>query len=111
MTLRVIACAALLAAAAPPLPAFAADQPAAAPSSRHAGDPEYATRRICRVTGQLGTRLGNTRVCKTRAEWDAFARDQRNSVEGFQRFTPGCAMGSNAPGQGNMPIVCGSEGF
>lgn len=103
MMSRAFACAAALAAA--PLSAFA--QPAAAPTGRHAGDPEYATRRICRVTAQLGTRLMNRRVCKTRAEWEDFRRDQRNMVEAFQAFTPGCMTGSNVPGQDNQPIVCG----
>lgn len=107
MILRAMASAAILAAAAlAPLPAAAADT---TPRSRHAVDPEYSTRVICRVSPSNGSRLGTTRTCKTRAEWDQFARDQRNSVERFQAFTPGCAMGSNVPGQGNMPVVCGSE--
>ena len=106
MTLRALAAAAILAsAAAAPLPAAAQT---AAQNARHAADPEYATRRICRVTGRIGTRLGNTRVCKTRAEWDDFRRDQRNMVEAFQAFTPACMTGSNVPGQGNSPVVCGN---
>jgi hypothetical protein len=104
MTLRALAAAAILAStAAAPLSAAAQT---AVQNARHTGDPDYATRRICRVTGTIGTRLGRNRVCKTRAEWDEFRRDQRNMVEAFQAFTPACMTGSNAPG--GSAVVCGN---
>ena len=39
---------------------------------------------ICRVTGELGSRLQRSRVCKTRAEWEQLRREQRNSLDRAQ---------------------------
>lgn len=40
--------------------------------------------RICRVQGQVGSRLGARRVCKTRAEWEDLDRSSRNAVRDVQ---------------------------
>lgn len=39
---------------------------------------------ICRVTGETGSRLQRSRVCKTRAEWDQLRREQRNTLDRAQ---------------------------
>jgi len=40
--------------------------------------------RICRVTGETGTRLGRTRTCKSQGEWDQDRLDQRNTLDRAQ---------------------------
>jgi hypothetical protein len=40
--------------------------------------------RICRVTGETGSRLQRNRICKTRAEWDQLQREQRNTLDRAQ---------------------------
>lgn len=40
--------------------------------------------RICKIGGETGTRLGRTRTCKTRAEWDDERLDQRNTLDRAQ---------------------------
>lgn len=104
MSPRALVSAAILAAVSfSPLPAAA--EPVAR-SARSVTDSDYSTRRICRVTPVIGTRLGGARICKTRAEWDDYARDQRSNLERIQAFTPACAVGSNMPGQAS--VVCGN---
>ena len=39
---------------------------------------------VCRVTGETGSRLQRSRICKTRAEWDELRREQRNSIDRAQ---------------------------
>ena len=95
MTMRALVIASLLATAA-----AAAAQTSVGPSSVR--DPDYATRKICRVSPANGSRLGGTRTCRTRAQWDEFARDSRNIVEHIQRVSPPCLMGPNAPGQAHL---------
>jgi hypothetical protein len=36
---------------------------------------------ICRNQRETGSMLARTRVCKTRAEWDADRRDNRQSID------------------------------
>ncbi|HTU09315.1 MAG TPA: hypothetical protein VMG08_00335 [Allosphingosinicella sp.] len=45
---------------------------------------EDPNERICRVTGELGSRLQRTRTCKTRAEWAEMRRETRNSIDRSQ---------------------------
>lgn len=40
---------------------------------------------VCRNERQIGTRLGSTRVCRTRAEWEEYRRNTRRSVEKAQQ--------------------------
>ncbi len=40
--------------------------------------------RICKADGETGSRLGRTRTCKTRAEWDAQRQDQRATLDRAQ---------------------------
>lgn len=58
----------------------------AAPSSSGssggaAADPNQM---ICRTQRETGSMLGRTRVCKTRAEWDAQRREIRQNVDRAQ---------------------------
>ena len=39
---------------------------------------------VCRVTGETGSRLQRSRICKTRAEWDELRREQRNTIDRAQ---------------------------
>ena len=39
---------------------------------------------ICRVTGETGSRLQRSRICKTRAQWDELRREQRNTLDRAQ---------------------------
>ena len=38
-------------------------------------------KKISRVQGTTGSRLGAKRICKTQAEWDEIAANARNDVE------------------------------
>ena len=102
MTVRALASATFLAAAS----VAAQAQPAApTPASTAATGPEDVnSRRICRVTPTIGSRLGGTRTCKTRAEWDEYAREMRTTVQRIQGQGAGCMMGPNQPGSAHL--VC-----
>jgi hypothetical protein len=43
---------------------------------------------ICRSQRETGSMLARTRVCKTRAEWDAERRDNRQSLDRSQTNRP-----------------------
>lgn len=55
--------------------------PAAAAAQAPAGS---ADDMVCRVTGETGSRLQRSRICKTRAEWEELRREQRNSIDRAQ---------------------------
>jgi hypothetical protein len=95
---RALVAAALVAASA----SFPAD---AQQQSRKSSD--YGTKKICKVEGQVGSRLGGKRSCKTRAEWDQIARESRLVAERIQSSTSACLVGSNHP---NAPshVNCGN---
>jgi len=61
-----------------------------------AGDPNE---RICRVIGELGSRLQRTRTCKTRAEWAEMRRETRHAIDRSQtrqvNLTADGAVGGN----------------
>jgi len=60
----------------------ASAQPSSSSSATGAGaaapDPNAM---ICRNQRETGSMLARTRVCKTRAEWDADRRDNRQSID------------------------------
>ena len=100
MNLRPTMLAALLTATA-----FAADSQPAAQAAP--GGTPASERRICRVTPTIGTRLGGTRTCRTKAEWDAADRENREAVNRYQRTPSACMMGPNDPRLGGGPhLVC-----
>lgn len=57
--------------------------PAAAAAQGSQNDPNE---RICRVTGETGSRLARNRICKTRAEWEELRREQRNTLDRAQTY-------------------------
>ena len=50
------------------------------------GDPDKI---VCVRQTRIGSRLDTRRVCRTRAEWDELAAEERNVVDRAQRFQ-GC---------------------
>lgn len=66
---------------------FGANAAAQAPSSGSTRDDagSYDPRQIvCRSIGETGSRLSRTRVCLTRAQWDAQRRETRQDVDRAQ---------------------------
>jgi hypothetical protein len=64
--------------------------PAAALAQTPPPAPERAQgERICRTTGELGSRLNRSRSCRTRAEWEESRRENRSTIDRAQRqFNP-----------------------
>jgi hypothetical protein len=57
-----------------------AASPTAAPAAtllKHGYDPNTL---ICKSTDEIGTRLGRTKVCMTRAQWDQQSRDAQDDL-------------------------------
>jgi len=53
---------------------------APAPSAtKPAVDPE---KKICKTIKEVGTRLGGTRECKTKEEWERIASEQQGKAQG-----------------------------
>jgi hypothetical protein len=69
----------LMLAAATAIPAFA-DPPTPAPAT--GGDPNEI---ICRTMTVIGSRLGRTRQCATRAEWTRLQSAERESTRNALR--------------------------
>ncbi|MBV9882633.1 MAG: hypothetical protein JO276_06455 [Sphingomonadaceae bacterium] len=104
MNVRLFLTAAVLAAAPIVLPVAANAQSSAATRS---STEDINSRRICRVTPTIGSRLGGTRTCRTKAEWDAADRENRDAVNRYQRTTSACMMGPNDPTTPGGPhLVC-----
>lgn len=76
---------AILVAAAVSLPALAQQQP------RPPSNTNDSTRRICRISQQIGTRLGEVRTCRTKAEWEQFTRESGQVVDRMQRAAAACS--------------------
>jgi hypothetical protein len=87
-----------LLAAAVSLPASAQQQP------RPPSDTDESTRKTCRITQQIGTRLGAVRTYRTKSEWAEADIERRRTMDRIQRVTAPCLMGPNAPGQ--QHLVC-----
>lgn len=77
--LKFVALAALLAIGAAPAIAQA---PSAGTAPAKAQDPD---KKICQRVEETGSRLGDKRICKTRAEWAAERQESRNELERAQR--------------------------
>ena len=58
--------------------AVQATEPTAAQSA------DDANKVTCRVTREVGSRLGGTRTCRTAAEWRAYHAEVRNTVQRVQ---------------------------
>ena len=72
---------ALAAAAVILIPAMVVAQP----QQPRKSNPE---RKTCEIDTTIGTRLGNTRRCRTKAERDAHKAEARNTVDRMQAFKP-----------------------
>ncbi len=53
--------------------------------------------RICETIGVTGSRLGGTRVCATRAEWEEMRRQDQDAIQRAQ--VSACLPQSNAGGK------------
>jgi hypothetical protein len=82
--------------------------PAAAQQASSRGS-DYGQKKVCKVEGVKGSRLGGKRTCRTQAEWDELARENRTVVERIQQHSPACLMGSNDPAVGQV-LVCSGDG-
>jgi hypothetical protein len=58
----------------------ASAQPSSSPSANGAAAPD-PNAMICRNQRETGSMLARTRVCKTRAEWEAERRDNRQQID------------------------------
>ena len=47
--------------------------------------PRSPEERICRSVPDLGTRLGRSRVCRSRQQWEDMRREQRATIDRAQR--------------------------
>ena len=63
---------------------------------------DYRQKKVCKVEGTIGSRLGGKRTCRTQAEWDEQARESRAVAEHFQSYSHPCLGGGNEP---NAPAV------
>jgi hypothetical protein len=67
-------------APAAPAPGAPAVTPAATPPTappKHGYDPNT---QVCKWTEEIGTRLGRSKVCMTRAEWEQQSRDAQDDI-------------------------------
>jgi hypothetical protein len=87
--------------------AASASIPAQAQLSRSKGA-DYSQKKICKLEGRAGSRLGGKKACKTQAEWDQLARESRLVAENIQRGPQPCLMGTNVPGPGANIPRCGN---
>ena len=52
------------------------------------GSKDYSTKKICRTNSTIGTRLGNTRTCRTKAEHEAVKAEARRTIDRIQHQRP-----------------------
>jgi len=45
---------------------------------------DYDTRKVCRVDGRTGSRLGGVQRCRSKAEWDQARQESRRVVDRMQ---------------------------
>ena len=62
---------------------------------------DHRAKKICKVEGRVGSRLGANRTCRTQAEWDEIARESRLVTERVQTWTSGCLKGPEGAICGN----------
>ena len=88
---RLVALAVCGALAVPAL-AFAADPAPAAPAAATAATPKK-DKPVCKTIEEKGSRLGGKRVCRSQAEWNEIAAQQRQEIE--RRLSLGPARAAN----------------
>jgi len=90
-------CATAPAGGATASPAPAAPATTAPKSTATASNQFDSNQRVCRTYQVTGSRARETRICKTRGEWEAEARDARDALGEVDRGTqPG---GESLPGR------------
>jgi hypothetical protein len=104
MSMFPLAAEANVAGAAPEIAAPAATAPAgtAAPAPapiRAAQNDAGANRPICKREEEIGTRLGGTRICHTRAQWDEISHYAADRLRASQAL--GNHMSPNGTGSGH----------
>jgi hypothetical protein len=71
------------------LPATAAAEP------RRSRPEDYGSKKICRVVPTTGSRLGQSRICRTRAEWADMKAQSRQVLDRLQSGgNPSCRVGA-----------------
>jgi hypothetical protein len=81
------------------------DAMAAAPAAEEA---PKAEKKICRTEKSTGSLTRRTRICMTRAQWEALSARTRQGVQDFQnsasgsRVTPICDASGQGPGCGGV---------
>jgi hypothetical protein len=70
------------------------------------------TRKICEVSGVIGSRLGTVRRCRTKAEWEEARREARQAVDRYQHLKVSICNGGRAlpPSQGGSSSLGGTCG-
>jgi len=61
---------------------------------------DYGAKKICKLEGRIGSRLGGKRTCQTQEEWDRLSRETRLATENIQQGGSHCASGPNGPRNG-----------
>jgi hypothetical protein len=89
----------LLGAAVLAVAAVPPEEPAAPPTV--ASTSTFAAKKICQTEIAIGTRLGGTRVCRTRAEWAIARAEARKATERAQTQASHCLRS----------LMCGNEGL
>jgi hypothetical protein len=59
---------------------------------------DHRTKKICRASVPLGSRLGGATVCRTAAEWAETKAEARRTVERVQGTSSSCLRGGGGPG-------------
>ena len=62
--------------------------PMAVQGAQETGKSAPSARRICTVTPTLGSRVNNTRTCRTREEREQEKQEARRTVDRVQAFKP-----------------------
>ncbi len=84
---------ALCGALAAPAMAFAADPAPAATATPVVAKIAKPDRKVCKTIEEKGSRLGGKRVCRSQAEWNELAAQQRQEIE--RRLSLGPARAAN----------------
>lgn len=97
---------AAVATVAIPVALLGAEPQPAAPKSNP------TTRKICEVSGVIGSRLGRVRRCRTKAEWEEARREARQAVDRYQHLKVSICNGGRAlpPSQGGSSSLGGTCG-
>jgi hypothetical protein len=78
---RIIILAACAAIAAPAVAFAQQPSPAATAPTEPAKIVSKKDRKVCKTQEEKGSRLGGTRVCRTQAEWDEIAAQQKFEIQ------------------------------